>query len=91
MMLCKFLPVGLMIVGLVFSVQTANAQWGYGSGCSSGARLDRRRPGGTDRRAITRGRIKLRQLRRLRQRGNRRRSTVERTAKSTPRLSRITG
>ena len=35
MMLCKFLPVGLMIVGLGFSVQTANAQWGYGSGCSS--------------------------------------------------------
>jgi hypothetical protein len=37
MMVSKLLPVGLMIGGLVFSVQTANAQGGYGSGCSSGA------------------------------------------------------
>jgi hypothetical protein len=34
----KLLPVGLAICGLIFSVQTANAQWGYyGSGCSSAA------------------------------------------------------
>ncbi len=36
-MMSKLLPVGLMVVALGFSVQTANAQGNYGSGCSSGA------------------------------------------------------
>jgi hypothetical protein len=36
-MMSKLLPIGLMVVAVGFSVQTANAQWSYGSGCSSGA------------------------------------------------------